>query len=92
MKRVFLNLLVLLAVASVGYAQKNVMWEPVNISSMDLFRGPGGDEMRPDLSNIEFIKEEKGGHNRAGQRPQANAFLQQRLLVAWTQKRSVCSR
>jgi hypothetical protein len=40
------------------------MWEPVNISKMDLFAGPGGDAMRPDLSKIEFIKEEKGGHNK----------------------------
>ncbi|MEQ1763591.1 MAG: hypothetical protein ABL984_10645 [Pyrinomonadaceae bacterium] len=64
MKRVFLNLFLLLAIASVGYAQTNVMWEPVNISSMDLFYGPGGDAMRPDLSKIEFIKEEKGGHNK----------------------------
>jgi len=64
MKRVFLNLFLLLAIATVGYAQKNVMWEPVNISSMDLFAGPGGDEMRPDLSRIEFIKEEKSGHNK----------------------------
>ena len=64
MKRLVLNLFVLLAIASVGYAQKNVMWEPVSIASMDLFDGPGGDEMRPDLSKIEFIKEEKGGHNK----------------------------
>ena len=64
MKRVFLNLFLLLAIATVGYAQKNVMWEPVNISTMDLFAGPGGDEMRPDLSRIEFIKEEKSGHNK----------------------------
>ncbi|MEO5859264.1 MAG: hypothetical protein ABIR33_09980 [Pyrinomonadaceae bacterium] len=64
MKRILINLFLLLAVASVGYAQKNVMWEPVNISSMDLFKGPGGDAMRPDLSKIEFIKEEKGGHNK----------------------------
>lgn len=64
MKRVFLNLFLVLAIASVGYAQKNVMWEPVNISKMDLFAGPGGNEMRPDLSKIEFIKEEKGGHNK----------------------------
>ncbi|MDI1242069.1 MAG: hypothetical protein PSX80_09135 [bacterium] len=64
MKRLILNLFVLLAVVSAGYAQKNVMWEPVNIPSMDLFDGAGGDEMRPNLSKIEFIKEEKGGHNK----------------------------
>ena len=69
MKRGLLNLFLLLILATVSFAQsnaggRNVMWEPVNIQSMDLFAGPGGDEMRPDLSKIEFIKEEKGGHNK----------------------------
>lgn len=64
MKRVIINLIVMLAMVSAIYAQKNVMWEPVNIPSMDLFKGPGGDKMRPDLSKIEFIKEEKDGHNK----------------------------
>ncbi len=40
------------------------MWERVNIRSRDLFDGPGGDRMRPNLSNIKFIKEETGGHNK----------------------------
>ena len=57
MKRVIVSLFLLLGVATAGYSQKNVMWEPVNIATMDLFRGPGGDEMRPDLSKIEFVKE-----------------------------------
>lgn len=64
MKRVIINLIVMLAMVSAIYAQKNVMWEPVNIPSMDLFKGPGGDNMKPDLSKIEFIKEEKDGHNK----------------------------
>lgn len=38
-----------------------VMWEPVNIDQQDLFSGPGGEEMLPDLSRIEYIKEEKQG-------------------------------
>mgnify|MGYP003578946296 CR=1 FL=1 len=42
---------------------KAVMWEAVNIESLDLFEGPGGDRMRPDLSKIRFIEEEKNGHN-----------------------------
>lgn len=41
-----------------------VMWEPVNTRSLDLYEGPGGAEMRPDLSSIKFIKEEKRGHNK----------------------------
>jgi hypothetical protein len=43
---------------------KPVMWKPVNISQRDLFLGPGGAEMRPDLSQITFIKRETGGYNR----------------------------
>lgn len=64
MKRIFINLFIVLALVSGIHAQRNVMWEPVNISQMDLFDGPGGDSMRPDLRKIEFIKEEKGGHNK----------------------------
>lgn len=43
---------------------KPVMWERVNVSKQDLFWGPGGKEMQPDVSRITFIKEEKGGHNK----------------------------
>ena len=45
-------------------AGKPVMWEPVNITERDLFSGPGGEEMRPDLSGITYIKEEKKGFNK----------------------------
>jgi hypothetical protein len=39
-----------------------VMWQtPSDITSRDLYLGPGGSEMRPDLRRITFIKEEKGG-------------------------------
>src|SRR5207253_723195 len=40
-----------------------VLWEAVNISEQNLFFGPGGEEMRPDLSRITFIEEEKGGYS-----------------------------
>jgi hypothetical protein len=43
---------------------KPVLWEPVNISERDLFSGPGGPEMRPDLRTVTFIKEETNGHNK----------------------------
>ena len=61
------------AFAAAGVAQnqpgsaggfKPVMWERVQISKRDLFAGPGGANMKPDLSRIELIKEEKGGHNK----------------------------
>lgn len=69
-------LLILLLFAS-GYSQKKpkfkskgaapagkaIMWEPVN-ERRDLFWGPGGREMAPDLSRITFVKKETGGHNK----------------------------
>lgn len=71
-----LYFLFFLSLVTGGHAQKKgkapesipsgtaVLWEPVNIRSMDLYKGPGGDEMQPDLSRIKFIKEEKRGHNK----------------------------
>lgn len=63
----YLNCALLVLVScGIAAAQKNsdaVMWEKVNISKRDLYEGPGKG-MRPDLSRIEFIKEEKGGHNK----------------------------
>lgn len=42
-----------------------ILWQrPDNISSRDLFLGPGGTAMRPNLRRITFIKEEKGGYSK----------------------------
>ena len=42
-----------------------VLWErPTDISSRDLFLGPGGASNRPDLRRITFIKEDKGGYSK----------------------------
>ena len=42
-----------------------VLWQaPSDIAQRDLFLGPGGTEMRPDLRRITFIKEEKGGYSK----------------------------
>ncbi|HYH86564.1 MAG TPA: hypothetical protein VEX60_14015 [Pyrinomonadaceae bacterium] len=42
-----------------------VLWrEPADIASRDLFHGPGGEQMKPDLSRVTFIKEEKGGYSK----------------------------
>ena len=39
-----------------------VLWrEPVDIESRDLFNGPGGASMKPDLSRVTFIKDQAGG-------------------------------
>src|SRR5215213_137857 len=42
-----------------------VLWrEPTDISERDLLLGPGGEEMKPDLSRVTFIKEETGGYSK----------------------------
>ena len=42
-----------------------VLWrEPTDIGSRDLLLGPGGASMKPDLSRVTFIKEEKGGYSK----------------------------
>lgn len=42
-----------------------VLWTaPEDISSRDLYLGPGGAAMRPALRRIRFIKEEKGGYSK----------------------------
>lgn len=42
-----------------------ILWQaPADISSRNLFLGPGGDRMKPDLSQITFLKDEKGGHSK----------------------------
>lgn len=42
-----------------------VLWrEPSNIASRDLLLGPGGEQMKPDLSRVTFVKEETGGYSK----------------------------
>ncbi|HYY57757.1 MAG TPA: hypothetical protein VE842_10525 [Pyrinomonadaceae bacterium] len=39
-----------------------VLWkEPTDIESRDLFLGPGGEAMKPDLSSVTFIRDEMAG-------------------------------
>ena len=38
-----------------------VLWERTNIRQQDLYFGPGGKQMLPDLSSIKLIRKEKGG-------------------------------
>lgn len=42
-----------------------VLWrKPADMARRDLFLGPGGAGMRPDLRRLTFIKEEKGGYSK----------------------------
>src|SRR4051794_37949700 len=44
--------------------QNAKLWEPVNIPERDLYNGPGGTEMRPDLSSVTFLEVDTSGHNK----------------------------
>ena len=73
---ILLALVFCLSAINVGVAAKSkkkkqapqgtpVLWErPTDISSRDLFLGPGGTRMRPDRRRITFLKEEKGGYSK----------------------------
>jgi len=44
---------------------KPVLWQdPGDLSSRDLINGPGGEEMKPDLSHVTFIEEQTGGYSK----------------------------
>src|ERR1043166_4460921 len=43
-----------------GPNSEAVLWRPVNVARQDLFLGPGGAAMEPDLSSITFLEERKG--------------------------------
>ena len=52
--------------STIGFSQgrgQQVLWERVNISSRNLYYGPGGRAMRPNLRRVSFIKKETGGNN-----------------------------
>lgn len=49
---------------SAGPLTNPVLWTEVDAASLDLYDGPGGAAMRPDVSRVEFIKEETQGHNK----------------------------
>ncbi|MCO6510595.1 MAG: hypothetical protein J5I65_07355 [Aridibacter famidurans] len=69
MKKVCLILTaVLLALSALVSAQTSgekepgaVMWKEVDIASRDLYLGPGGREMVPDITKVEFVEEKEGG-------------------------------
>jgi hypothetical protein len=43
---------------------KAVLWkEPTDIASRDLFLGPGGDTMKPDVSQLTLIKDDQTGYS-----------------------------
>lgn len=43
---------------------KAVLWQPPQIEGRDLFYGPGGEQMQPDISKVTFIEQERTGHNK----------------------------
>jgi hypothetical protein len=73
---ILLGIILSISTIDVGVAAKSkkkkqapqgtpVLWrQPADISSRDLYLGPGGARMRPDVRRITFIKEEKGGYSK----------------------------
>ena len=73
----YTSLLILsLIITTAGFAQDDtkqkktekmtgtpVMWQEIDVSTVDTLTGPGGEEMKPDLSKIEFIRQETGGYS-----------------------------
>ena len=61
------TLAILMALAVTGRSQTQngsaVMWEPVNIKQRNLYTGPGGTALRPNLRRLTFVEKEKGGNN-----------------------------
>ena len=66
----FLTVLIFLAGSTSAQTEKRrpvpsdgkpVMWRAVDISKQDVYLGPGGAEMRPDVSSITFIRNQQGG-------------------------------
>ena len=67
--RVFAISIILLLPFSILFGQKNknkqpppegtpVLWrEPADIASRDLFLGPGGESMKPDLTKVTFLRD-----------------------------------
>ena len=47
-------------ISSVATSRDAILWEAVD-TDRDLYLGPGGVAMAPDLSSVKFIKKEKGG-------------------------------
>ncbi len=58
-----LALLLGTAVHVSAQSDRTVMWEPVNIEKQDLYNGPGGVAMRPNLRRVHLVEKEKGGNN-----------------------------
>jgi hypothetical protein len=64
---------ILLTFATTAFAQKDkkpaptgerILWrEPTDIESRDLFLGPGGEAMKPNLSRVTFVRDQSGGYS-----------------------------
>jgi hypothetical protein len=69
---IFVAVCVVLSSLSMTHAQEKktepnatpILWEESDIGKKDLYYGPGGKEMLPDLNRVTFIKEEKQGFNK----------------------------
>jgi hypothetical protein len=52
-----------LAVNAQSRTMSGILWEPVDIKRQNLYYGPGGTSMRPNLRRVTLIRRETGGNN-----------------------------
>lgn len=63
-RKLMLSIIAIAAFHGATVAQgRPVLWEAVNISTRDVYNGPGGTKMKPNLRRIKFLKDEAGGNN-----------------------------
>jgi hypothetical protein len=56
-------LLAVLISAPMSAYSDDLLWEPVDISKRNLYLGPGGTAMRPNVRRVTFLGKETGGNN-----------------------------
>lgn len=52
------------AIATVVTEAKPVIWEEIQVADQDLFAGPGGEAMRPNVKTVTFVEEQTGGFSK----------------------------
>jgi hypothetical protein len=60
---VFASFIASAIVSAQGVTTSGVLWEPVDIAKRDLYHGPGGTALRPNLRRVTLIRRETGGNN-----------------------------
>jgi hypothetical protein len=60
---IFMASVSIVAVSAQSVTTSGVLWEPVDIQKQNLYYGPGGASLRPNLRRVTLIRRETGGNN-----------------------------